>query len=57
VHRQRGAFACIKEDIMNIEFERNGVKKMADKSQTEALKSVGWSVVEVKEVKAKKKAK
>jgi hypothetical protein len=42
---------------MNIEFERNGVKKMADKSQTDALKSVGWSVVEVKEVKSKKKAK
>jgi hypothetical protein len=57
VHRQSGAFAYIKEDIMNIEYERNGVKKITNERFRKDLEAVGWTVVEVKEVKAKKKAK
>jgi G:T-mismatch repair DNA endonuclease (very short patch repair protein) len=42
---------------MNIEYERNGVKKITDERFRKDLEAVGWTVVEVKEVKAKKKAK
>lgn len=45
---------------MNIEFERNGIKKLADERFTADLLAAGWNVVKkekVVEPKAKKKAK
>ena len=42
--------------MKDIEYERNGIKKMAQERFKDALIAEGWKVVEVKKP-AKKKAK
>jgi hypothetical protein len=47
-------------NMKNIEYEKNGIRKMAQERFKDALIAEGWVIVEVKEVKkdpVKKKVK
>lgn len=43
--------------MKDIEYERNGITKMAQERFKDALIAEGWKVVEVKKAPVKKKAK